>query len=375
MPLDRVLRGLTLVTTTIGEFVAEKLGELERPEEAVRYMANLRGLNDDRLMAAFAAEYEKELQRLAGDPSRRLGERIASLLEGGLGDFADLDYRLKDWHLGLIAMGPRAELDCRRLAEKIGCQLLTLPRPDDVTWAWLGAPDQISFTKLERAAATCSDPLAIATGEPRRGLDGWRLTHREARAAMTVAMLAGSRLTRYSDVPMLASCLTNEVATRALLDRYLGPLERRRDGEVLRGTLRSYLDLECNAASAAAALNVDRHTVQRRLQRIEASVGEPVSARRAEFDVALQLEELTETLTRVAEGKPIDRVVPSRSQFAPSWRTPKPASGDPIELCKRETPVLMIHLSHSGRLRSRLPRRYVPEISMLPRVASIQMPA
>ncbi len=57
MPLDRVLRGLTLVATTIGEFVAEKLGELERPEEAVRYMANLRGLNDDRLMAAFAAEY------------------------------------------------------------------------------------------------------------------------------------------------------------------------------------------------------------------------------------------------------------------------------------------------------------------------------
>jgi hypothetical protein len=309
-PLDRVLRGLTLVSTTFGEFVVERLDQLREPEATVRYIASLRGLNDDRMMAAFAAEYEGELERLRQAPSRRLVERIEGLLEGGLGDFADLKYRLEDWHVGLILMGPNAELDCRRLAERLGCQMLALPRPDEIVWAWLGAPRLISFGKLEQAASGESGPLAVAAGEPRHGLDGWRTTHREARAAATVAALAGARLTRYSDVALLASCLINEVAAKSLLDRFLHPVHERRDGEALRGTLRTYLDLDCNAASAAAALHVDRHTVQRRLRRIEESVGEPISTRRTEFDVALRLEALTATLSRLAEGEEVDHVVP-----------------------------------------------------------------
>jgi len=311
-PLDRVLRGFTLLATTIGEFVIEHLGEMERPEEAVRYLTNLRGLNDDRMLAAFAAEYEQELERLSQAPSRHLTERIKSLLDSGLGDFADLDYRLDHWHVGLIAMGPKAELECRRLAEMLGCQLLALAQPDDVVWSWLGAPAPIPFAKLEQAAAACGEPLAIVAGEPRQGLDGWRLSHREARGATTVGLLTGARLTRFSDVPLLASCLTDEIASRSLLDRYLEPLDRRRDGDVLRATLRAYIDLECNAASAAAALGVDRHTVQRRLRRIEESIGESVASRRAELAVALRLENLTAKLKLVAEGKDVGHAVPLR---------------------------------------------------------------
>jgi hypothetical protein len=311
-PLDRVLRGFTLLATTIGEFVVEHLGEMERPEEAVRYLTNLRGLNDDRMLAAFTAEYERELERLSQAPSRHLTERIKGLLDSGLGDFADLGYRLDHWHIGLIAMGPKAEFECRRLAEMLGCQLLTLPQPDDVVWAWLGAPSPIPFAKLEQAAATCGDPLAVVAGEPRRGLDGWRLTHREARGATTVGLLAGTRLIRFSDVPLLALCLADEVASRSLLDRYLDPLDRRRDGDVLRATLRAYIDLECNAASAAAALGVDRHTVQRRLRRIEESIGQSVASRRAELAVALRLEDFTAKLKLVAEGKDVGHAVPIR---------------------------------------------------------------
>ena len=308
--LDRVLRGFTLVTAALVEFVVEKLGELERPEEAVRYMANMRSLNDDRMMASFAAEYEKEIERLRQAPSRHVSERIESLLESGSADFADLDYRLEDWHVGLVVMGPKAELESRRLAEKLGCQHLSLPRPSDVIWAWLGSPRPVTFAKLGNAVATCGDPLAVTAGEPRRGIDGWRLSHREARGATIVGALTGIRLTRYSDVPLLASCLVNEVAGRSLLDRYLEPLSVRRDGDALRATLRAYLDRDCNAASAAAALGVDRHTVQRRLRRIEESIGEPVASRRAELDVALRLEGLTATLKRLAEGKEVDHVVP-----------------------------------------------------------------
>lgn len=310
MPLDWVLRSFTVVATTFGEFVAAHPAELARPEEVMRYVANVRSLNDDRMMAAIAAEYEEETKRLAAAPSRHLRERVTSLLDGGLGDFADLDYRLDGFHVGLIALGAKAELACRRLAETLGCELLMLPRHEETVWAWLGAPRQVSFHELERAASGGQAPLAIAVGESRLGLEGWRSTHREARESVIVAMLEPARVTRYSDVALLATALTNEVMGRALLDRYLNPLDRQRDGTSLRGTLKTYLDLDCNAASAAAKLRVDRHTVKRRLRRIEESVGESVPNRRAEFGVALRLEGLTGMLTSLAEGEPIDHVVP-----------------------------------------------------------------
>jgi hypothetical protein len=308
--LDELLRGFAFVGTTMFEFVSENLDELSRPEEALRYLTTVRSLNEDRMMAAFAAEYDKEMTRLAEAPARRLADRIAGLLDGGQGDFADLEYRLDGWHLGLIARGPKAELACRRLAERLGCELLLLPRPEDTWWAWLGAREEISVATLRRQAPEGAAELTIATGEPRYELDGWRATHREARAALAVALLGTSSITRYSDVALLAAALSSEVAGKALLDRYLEPLDGRRDGIELRRTLRAYLDAGCNAASAAAALAVDRHTVQRRLRRIEQAVGEPPASRQAEFDVALQLEQLTAAMARLADAAPLSREVP-----------------------------------------------------------------
>ena len=42
---------------------------------------------------------------------------------------------------------------------------------------------------------------------------------------------------------------------------------------VLRETLRAYFAAGFNAATAAAALEVDRHTVQRRLRKVEEALG------------------------------------------------------------------------------------------------------
>ena len=108
-----------------------------------------------------------------------------------------------------------------------------------------------------------------------------------------MAALEPPRLTRYSNVALVADALQNEASGKSLLHRYIEPWRGHRDGERLRKTVRAYLDLDCNAASAASALGVNRHTVQRRLQRVEAAVGEPLLTRRSEFDVALRLERLT----------------------------------------------------------------------------------
>ena len=312
MSLDEVVRSYTVTGAGLVDFIVENLGELAQPEEAMRYMMSLRGTNDDRMMAAFAAEYERELERLDSAPSRHLAERVESLVDGGSGDFVDFGYRLDACHIGVVALGPTAELFCRRLAEVLGCELLLLPQPYETAWAWLGARRTIPFAELERAIAGGDRSVAIAAGEPRQGVEGWRLTHQEARAAATVTLLGATKLARYSDEALLITALGSEVAGRALLDRYLYPLDHNRDSAALRLTLRTYLDLDCNAASTAAALGVDRHTVKRRLGRVEGAVGESISARRAEFDVALRLEGLTETIAQLADGEDIDHLVPVR---------------------------------------------------------------
>lgn len=309
MSLDEAVRSYTVTGAGLTEFIVANLGELDRPEEAMRYMMSQRGVNEDRMMAAFAAEYAQELERLSAAPSRQLAERVQGLLNGGSGDFSDLEYRLDAWHIGLVAQGPKGELlpAAGRGAGLRAAGPATAAR-NGLGLARRPSPDRLRG--VERAVTAGENGTSIAAGEPRRGLDGWRRSHREAREAAAVTLLGAATLARYSDEALLVTALGSEVAGRALLDRYIVPLDGRHDGAALRETLRAYLDLDCNAASTAAALGVDRHTVKRRLGRIEEAVGESVSARRTEFDVALRLEGITETIAQLADGDSIDHLVP-----------------------------------------------------------------
>jgi DNA-binding PucR family transcriptional regulator len=135
--------------------------------------------------------------------------------------------------------------------------------------------------------------VMLALGEPGRGLAGWRLTHRQAQAALLVALRRPRRCTRYADVALLASALTDEALATVLIDVYLAPLEDSRgSGPVLRETLRAYLGAERSVSSAAAALGVVRKTVEKRLRTIEEKLGRSLHPCPAELEIALELDEL-----------------------------------------------------------------------------------
>jgi DNA-binding PucR family transcriptional regulator len=135
--------------------------------------------------------------------------------------------------------------------------------------------------------------VALAVGEPRWGIDGWRLTHREAQAALEVMVRSPGRLIRARDVILLAAVLRDESLAKSLRETYLAPLDDRGDaGGVLPATLRAYFSAGLNAATAAAALEVDRHTVQRRLRKAEEALGRLLPECHAELVVALGLERL-----------------------------------------------------------------------------------
>jgi DNA-binding PucR family transcriptional regulator len=166
-----------------------------------------------------------------------------------------------------------------------------VPRGDDTAWAWLGSPRQVPFEELERCLGAPDGDTSLTAGEPRQGPEGWRLTHREARAALEVARLRPRRLTRCADVVLLAATLRDRELAGILVDLYLGPLASRKDWDVLRATLRAYYASDCNAASAAALLGVDRQTVRRRLRRVEEEIGRRLDACRVEMEMALRVEE------------------------------------------------------------------------------------
>jgi PucR C-terminal helix-turn-helix domain/GGDEF-like domain len=292
--LDTVLRRYAAGDRLVGEFIMEEAARF--PNDVMRQILRTQGPHVDRLMASVAAEYMSELELVRRSPVQRLAERVRRLLAGDAPlDAAALDYEFEAWHLGLIVTGSRPDVAARTLAAGLSRQPLVVPRDEESAWAWLGGRQRLALTEVERylAAGVLGD-VTLAVGEPRRGLEGWRLTHHEAKAAQQVMLRRPQPLTQASDVVLLAAVLRDDLLAKSLRETYLAPLDEGDSGQVLRETLRAYFDAGFNAATAAAALQIDRHTVQRRLRKVEEALGRLLHTCHAEIEVALVLEELEE---------------------------------------------------------------------------------
>ena len=291
--LDTVLRRYATGDRVLGDFIMDEVDRF--PSPALRRVLREQGPQVDRLMAAVATEYMNELGRMRRSPSQRVAERVQRLVAGDSpADVDDIRYAFDAWHLGMIAKGAEAEAGVRALAAGLDCQVLVVPRGNEIVWAWLGARHQLAIVEVERLLSAGVAPgTSLAVGEPHRGIDGWRATHREAQAALEVMLRKPQPLTLASDAILLAAVLRDDALSKSLFETYLAPLEGHGDsGEILRDTLRAYFSAGLNAATAAAALEVDRHTVQRRLRKAEEALGRLLPDCHAELVVALRLEEL-----------------------------------------------------------------------------------
>lgn len=181
----------------------------------------------------------------------------------------------------------------RGLANRLDRRLLAVRREEELTWAcWLGGRCVLGSEQALRAVADVSpNGMFVTIGEPGEGLSGWRFSHRQAKAALPIAVRRRQPIVRYADVALLASIHRDDLAAASLHQLYLEPLERARDGgEVARATLRAYFAAERNVSSAAAALGVDRRTVRNRLSAIEELLGRPLKGSVAELEIALRLD-------------------------------------------------------------------------------------
>jgi PucR C-terminal helix-turn-helix domain/GGDEF-like domain len=301
--LDTVLRRYFAGYSLLGYFMIEEASSdgLMSGAELQRLLG-AQAVIFDRLLAAIGEEHARESELRLVSTEQRHAERIERLLEGELIDTAGIAYDFEGWHLGAIARGPGAAEAVRELARALDLRLLLVSRGEEGTvWAWLGArhrPDPAAVQSF--AAANWAEDVALAIGEPGSGLSGWRLTHRQAAAALPIAQVGHENPVRYAEVALLASILQDDLLVTSLRRLYLRPLGDERDGgAALRETLRAYFAAGRNGASAAALLGVSRQTVNSRLHTAEGLLGRRLIDCAAELEAALRLDDVLQVETKL----------------------------------------------------------------------------
>jgi len=298
IPIDTVLRRYLAGHALLDEFIVQEV-ERETGEAAgapLQEALKAEAASFDHLIDAVIAEYRTETEAKARSLHQRRRDRVRKLLAGELSDAEELDYDLDGFHLGLIATGPEAEPVLKDLATALDRRLLIVRHGAETPWAWLGGGRELSPEQLEALAAwSWPKDLRVAIGEPARGLPGWRLTHRQAAAALPIAQRGARHQVRYAEVALLASLVQDEVLAGSLRQLYLRPLASAPEGgALLRETLRAYFAAGRNLTSAAAALAIDRRTVAKRLRAAEECVGRPLDDCAVDLQMALRLDGLSE---------------------------------------------------------------------------------
>ncbi len=280
----------------LGELISEEIAGEGHPGtgQLLRHLRLRQESLLEYLLAAIESEYLDESKRTTSSPEQRRRQIVLRLLDGDHADVAELRYEIHGtWHLGMIASGTGADKALEAMARQLRCALLAVTGTDEWTvWAWFGAQRQLSVEDIARLLpANGAAGVSVTVGEPGQGMKGFCLSHRQARAALAVALRRPQALTRCADVALEAAVLGNEALLEVLRETYLSPLNALRiGGSVACETLRHYFRCASNASSAANSLQVTRPTVKDRLKQIEKALGRPLESCQSELEIALRLE-------------------------------------------------------------------------------------
>jgi hypothetical protein len=290
--IDVVLRRYLAGYTLVGDFLVAEAADLGLAGEPLKRLLGAHAAVLDRLLVAVSEEHSREARFSPAPADHRL-RLVHRLLAGEQADADGLRYELEGSHVGLVAAGPGAAKAVHDIAVGASCRVLTVCSDSGSVWAWLGRSRPLKPGELSQLAGTgLPAGTVLGLGESADGLDGWRLSHRQAAAALPVARRKTNGIARYIDVALLVSVLRDDLLASSLRNFYLAPLAQSRDGgAAARETLRAYFAADRNVSSAAAVLGVNRTTATSRLRAVEAAVGRPISACAAELEIALRLAE------------------------------------------------------------------------------------
>ncbi|MBP2182589.1 hypothetical protein JOM49_004115 [Amycolatopsis magusensis] len=264
----------------------------------------------DRVTQQVVAAYEEERDTWLLNRSAVRAARVRSLLDGegvdiGASETA-LGYRLRGNHVGLVAWyaegsrpaHPLAGLEALagRLAaaRSGGVRPLFVPNDELCAWVWLPVEEATGPTDEELESALAPDAeVRVAVGEPGRGVEGFRKSHRQAARVHALAVAAGNdcdRALTFRDVGAMALMTSDFPAMRAWVEDTLGELAQEDEQhERLRDTLRVFLAEGGSYTAAAERLLMHKNSVQYRVRKAQELLGRPVAGNRLDVELALNL--------------------------------------------------------------------------------------
>ncbi|PKH38499.1 PucR C-terminal helix-turn-helix domain-containing protein [Nocardioides alpinus] len=242
------------------------------------------------VIATYQAEHNAYFFR-SQDRKRRAV--VSDILRGVPADVQQLGYSLRAGHLAVVAWGRSPEANIRALAVALDARHLTVSGTSGTYLGWLGSSALYRVLEARPESIRSMPETHLALGDVEHGIEGFRLSHRQAWQAYRVGRLRASGVVRYGDVALESLVLKDRQAVHDFVSRELGALhEEDSRGELLKATLQAYFQCGQNAASTAQAIHVHERTVAYRLRSIESRLGVTISDRRDELAVALRLANL-----------------------------------------------------------------------------------
>ncbi|MCX6461070.1 MAG: helix-turn-helix domain-containing protein [Actinobacteria bacterium] len=266
---------------------------IEEPEQRLEVLRRAAAYHfdwNDTVVAGVIEAYQEEYKAFyfkSRDRKRRA--IIRDILRGLTVDADSLNYTFRGQHLGVVAWGESAESAVQQIGSLLGGEQVSITGTDGTVLSWVHNGQLAN--RLVRVGARFSPPNGsyVAIGDIASGLDGFRLTHRQAWQAYRVGRILRSPYTRYADVALEALALRDTQSARDYVQYILGPLDPQDSrSQVLLETLEAYFASGQNGALTSQKLAVHERTVAYRLKSIEQKLGVHVSSRRDELSSALR---------------------------------------------------------------------------------------
>lgn len=257
----------------------------------------------DASVSASLDVYQAERDRIRRSTAAQRLEWVKQALDGRLVDSREFSARIGGYPVSAFNIAfvlhtrdddAVAELDrvAAQLAADLGSHLPLVVVPGGrELWCWAGTrarPDPQVLTRREKQLR--DQRIEAYVGTPGEGLEGFALSHREARVAQRIAFQSQQprAMTLFTDIELLSLISQSpEGATRFAL-RTLGRLaEPCEAAQRLRETLDALL-FGGSVDEAARRLSVHKNTVRYRVSQAEEMLGHPVSQAQVELALALR---------------------------------------------------------------------------------------
>ncbi|RAV08941.1 PucR family transcriptional regulator [Mycolicibacterium sp. GF69] len=254
----------------------------------------------DATLARIAAQIEVERDELTRGTHAERRETVALLLDGApiprRRAEDRLGYALTGRHTAAVIWSTDPDADATRLdraVEAFGqaasvARRLSVLASTATRWVWVSGAVPADTDAMLRSIRPAGD-IRIAVGSTADGVEGFRRSHLDALTIqqMMTRLRSPQQLAFFADIEFVALVTADADRAAGYVKRTLGDFEFA-DPET-QGTIRTFIDEQCNASRAAARLYIHRNTLLRRLARADHLLPRPLAECSVDVAVALDV--------------------------------------------------------------------------------------